>query len=396
MRHFNICLAVVFSVFVLTLQSAAQNKVVVIPLIGAEPTGDVQPEDVLEGITFSSSSGTGLIGTMPNIGKQDITPGTVDQTISEGYHDGWGQVAGDADLVSQNIKSGVSIFGVSGDSNVVDTSSGDAAAGDIRAGKKAWVGGAEVSGNLSEGSNVTGVEGHLSVYIPDGIYELKKATAQDGDLISANVKSGVNIFGVSGDSNVVNTSSGDAGAGDIMAGKKAWVDGSEVAGTLSAGGSVCAGTMNGTRWCDQGDGTVLDMTTGLVWLRKADWGGRKPWRNPSTDCSPPKYTCYDDAHSRAGILKHGTTGADLSDGSTEGDWRLPTKNELWGLASGTEAVRSSAPRAFTGVQSWNYWSGTTSVDFPTIAWLVYLVNGNAYHNFKEGGGVYVWPVRGGQ
>ena len=36
----------------------------------------------------------------------------------------------------------------------------------------------------------------------------------------------------------------------------------------------CEGTLStGGRWCDQGDGTVKDMTNGLVWLKKADWGG---------------------------------------------------------------------------------------------------------------------------
>ena len=97
-----------------TPQTFAQDKTVIIPLLGKEPSGDAQPEHVLEGITFSNASGTGLIGTMPDIGKQDITPTTVSQTISEGYHDGSGIVAGDADLVPENIKAGVSIFGVTG------------------------------------------------------------------------------------------------------------------------------------------------------------------------------------------------------------------------------------------------------------------------------------------
>ena len=77
-----------------------------------------------------------------------------------------------------------------------------------------------------------------------------------------------------------------------------------------------------TRFMDNGDGTVTDLTTCLVWLQKADWGGAKPWE----DCT----TSHDDAHSRAGILISGTVGANLSDGSVEGDWRLPTKTELVG------------------------------------------------------------------
>lgn len=158
---------------------------------------------------------------------------------------------------------------------------------------------------------------------------------------------------------------------------------------------TCAGTLNGTRWCDQGDGTVKDMTTGLVWLQNAAWGGQKMWRNSSTDCSGPNYTCYDDAHSRADTLAAGAAGAGLSDGSVEGDWRLPTKAELSGLANGTEAIRSGSPGPFTGVQSSRYWSSTTVATSPSFAWYVTLSNGSRSVGYK-GDLYYVWPVRAGQ
>ncbi len=159
---------------------------------------------------------------------------------------------------------------------------------------------------------------------------------------------------------------------------------------------TCTGTLNGTRWCDNLDGTVTDMTTGLVWLKKADWGGLKPWRNSSVDCSSPNYTCYDDAHTRAGILSAGTAGADLSDGSVEGDWRLPTKTELINLASGTEPVLYGTPRAFTGVQDdFYYWSSTTLAGaYLAYAWLVHMLDGDVGAPNKVYDG-YVWPVRGG-
>jgi hypothetical protein len=146
------------------------------------------------------------------------------------------------------------------------------------------------------------------------------------------------------------------------------------------------GILNGTRWCDQGDGTVKDMTTRLVWLKDASWGGQKPWREEGD------LTHNDDAHTRAGLLKAGATGADLSDGSVEGDWRLPTKTELYNLAHGTEAVRSGSPQAFTGVQSSWYWSSTTSADYTSNAWLVHMYYGYVDYGFKS----YlfdVWPVR---
>ena len=38
-------------------------------------------------------------------------PGTSDQAIAAGYHDGSGYVQGDADLAPGNIKEGIDIFG---------------------------------------------------------------------------------------------------------------------------------------------------------------------------------------------------------------------------------------------------------------------------------------------
>jgi len=154
------------------------------------------------------------------------------------------------------------------------------------------------------------------------------------------------------------------------------------------GGCTCSGTLSGTRWCDNGDGTVTDLTTCLVWLKKADWGGQKKWE----DC-----TGHDDAHTRAGILYDGLPSgdADLTDESVEGDWRLSTLTELKVLATDPEAVLSNTPRAFTGVRSDFYWSSTTYADFTSDAWYVSLYNGSVNHVNKTFT-LYVWPVRGGQ
>ncbi len=67
---------------------------------------------------------------------------------------------------------------------------------------------------------------------------------------------------------------------------------------LTDDGITCKGTLVGIRWCDNGDSTVTDMTTGLVWLKYADWGGKKPWRSDTSGD-------HDDADTRAGILQDG-------------------------------------------------------------------------------------------
>jgi hypothetical protein len=150
---------------------------------------------------------------------------------------------------------------------------------------------------------------------------------------------------------------------------------------------TCEGTLSsGGRWCDKGDGTVKDMTTGLVWLKDAGWGGRKPWS---------AYNSYDDAHTRAGILQAGLDGAGLSDGSVVGDWRLPTKSEFVGIIQGTENVRSSNMHFFTNVKSSVYWSSsTTHADDSVNAWFVSMYYGYVDYDVK-GFDCYVWPVRPG-
>jgi hypothetical protein len=147
---------------------------------------------------------------------------------------------------------------------------------------------------------------------------------------------------------------------------------------------TCEGTLNGTRWCDQGNGTVLDMTTGLVWLKDASWGGQYSfWVNTINGTN---------AQDRTAQVRNGNPGT-LTDGSIAGEWRLPTIKELHGLANGTEPVRYSSPQAFTGVQPAYYWSSTTSTSNPSLAWDVSMASGYAYVIGKGITNDYVWPVR---
>lgn len=76
---------------ILSVQITLADKIIVIPLRGTEPPG-----------------------TMVNNGAISITPGTTNQTIPEGYHDGNGYCQGDAALIPDNIVEGATLFGVSG------------------------------------------------------------------------------------------------------------------------------------------------------------------------------------------------------------------------------------------------------------------------------------------
>lgn len=85
-------------------------------IVGGLDTSDATAtaDDILLGKTAYLAAGkeTGKIQT---VGEQTIIPGVADRTIGPGvYLSGQQTVKGDANLVSANIKSGVSIFGVGG------------------------------------------------------------------------------------------------------------------------------------------------------------------------------------------------------------------------------------------------------------------------------------------
>ncbi|MFH1412803.1 MAG: DUF1566 domain-containing protein [bacterium] len=155
------------------------------------------------------------------------------------------------------------------------TNSGDAVAGEMLSGKIAWVDGIAITGSLA-----TQTLSDLNDTVAAGNYAATTLSAVDTDLATANILSGKTIFGIAGNSNVVNTSTGDAIAGDLFNSKIAWVDGSSVAGTLdlACNDPTFNGTLNkvataydgagdGTnRWCMSDSGTVAvgEMKTGEV------------------------------------------------------------------------------------------------------------------------------------
>ncbi|MBW1817586.1 MAG: DUF1566 domain-containing protein, partial [Deltaproteobacteria bacterium] len=229
-----------------------------------------------------------------------------------------------------------------------------------------------------------------------GYWSSENTVLGDAKLEAGNIKNGVQIFDVTG-SYTGEGCTGDATTADVLADKTFSNSSSTGLTGERHGGCICTGTLYADRWCDNGNGTVTDLDTCLIWLKKADWGGSKQWRNFSTDCSSPNYTCYDDAHTRAGVLK----AADydwLTDGSVEGDWRLPTKTELKGLVNGVPTLRCPSGTCnvycFTDVAATSYWSSSTYAGNSDRAWLVGVHNGYVGY-FTKDAAIYVWPVRSG-
>lgn len=110
--------------------------------------------DILSGKSAFLGSGT-VTGTMSNNGAVSGSIAKADgtYTIPAGFHNGSGSVRisqeEQAKLVSGNIKSGVTVLGISGKTSVVDTGDATAAAGMIISGKTAYVNGTKVTGSLT-------------------------------------------------------------------------------------------------------------------------------------------------------------------------------------------------------------------------------------------------------
>lgn len=88
-------------------------------------------------------------GTMINNDRLYYTPKSTDQTIPQGFTLG-GTVWGDSNLVSENIKSGITIFNIEGSYEGVNTDDATATAADILIGKIAYVKGEKIEGTLEK------------------------------------------------------------------------------------------------------------------------------------------------------------------------------------------------------------------------------------------------------
>ncbi|MDO9263552.1 MAG: DUF1566 domain-containing protein [Desulfosalsimonadaceae bacterium] len=133
------------------------------------------------------------------------------------------------------------------------------------------------------------------------------------------------------------------------------------------------------RFTDNGDGTVTDNLTGLIWLKNADPCGGKQWADAVAWCS---------------ALASGTAG--LTDGSVAGAWHLPTITELNSLVDFSKYNPClSAGHPFTAQQSSLYWSSTTYAYNTSSAWGVLFYSGSDGYSSKGSSG-YVRAVRGGQ
>jgi len=139
------------------------------------------------------------------------------------------------------------------------------------------------------------------------------------------------------------------------------------------------------RFTDNGDGTVTDARTGLLWLKDANcFNGSLNWNAAMLFVAG---------------LNSGECG--LTDESEAGDWSLPTKADLQGIGTDPPSAWEDGPPSgiwttpsapFVSVFTSHYWSCT---EYYTIglAWNVFMGHGGTYASDKIKDYYYVWPVR---
>lgn len=189
----------------------------------SENTQTVNPDssyDALSSVTVEAISNTYIGSSVTKKSAATYTPGTSDQSIASGqYLNGTQTIKGDSNLTAANIKSGVKIF------NVTGSYAGSSSGGNTPNLQTKTVTPSESTQTVSPDSGYDGlskvtVNAISSTYIGSDVTKksaatyIPKTTNQsiasgqylsgtqtikgDANLVAGNIKSGVNIFGVTG------------------------------------------------------------------------------------------------------------------------------------------------------------------------------------------------------
>lgn len=161
-----------------------------------------------------------------------------------------------------------------------------------------------------------------------------------------------------------------------------------VTGTVS--GNDGTFTSAPPRFLNLNDGTMLDTSNSLRWLRKADCTETAGGIDKSNG-----YLIWSNAGTWSNGLASGKCG--LSDGTAAGDWRLPTIQELTTLVAAPDNYRADNlnEAGFTYVQPYIYWSSDIYHSYMDFPWGVSMEMGYTQY-FNEINQFQTLPVRNGK
>ncbi|MBW1744407.1 MAG: DUF1566 domain-containing protein [Deltaproteobacteria bacterium] len=117
---------------------------------------------------------------------------------------------------------------------------------------------------------------------------------------------------------------------------------------------------------DNGDGTVTDITTGLMWQQTE--AKAMTWERALAYCEKLALAGYT-------------------------DWKLPNIRELSSLLSDSCQEPSIDKAHFPGCRPSHYWSSTTNALYPTFGWYVGFEDGRVHGGGEKGRRSYVRAVR---
>jgi hypothetical protein len=236
----------------------------------------------------------------------------------------------DSDLSALNIKSGTNLFGIDGTYagapvQTLSNSTTTVTYGTYATTTLDLVDSDLIAGNIKLGTNLFGIDGTVvnasdipaqtlsnsTTSVNYGVYSTTTLDAVDADLTASNIKSGTNIFGVSGSYSV--------SVGPLKSG----VTTSEIATN-----QTCAD--GGTGKCDDGyykkglarsytdnaDGTISDNSTKLMWTKCL------PGLSGS-NCGTGSATLY--------TLQNAVNYCEGLSLASQTDWRMPNVNEAFSL-----------------------------------------------------------------
>lgn len=269
-------------------------------------------------------NGEKITGNIVRYNGTTYTPTTEDDFFPAGAYNSKIIVKGDANLLPENIRQGVSIFNVEGTLSPYEDTDSTATAENIESGYTAYVKGEQITGSLE-----TGVQANLlansTTYSNEGSVKYSTSTgtgdfnlpscftvsyknrskriAKVNDKISANVRAslfgnatvndvvkgktfssenGLKLIGTYEGSTGLDTSDATATAGDIVSGKTAYVNAEKITGTLSTL-QVAPGTPEYNTSPDQikistsltGERYIVENTVSLT-AKASDFGDAVP------------------------------------------------------------------------------------------------------------------------
>jgi len=130
------------------------------------------------------------------------------------------------------------------------------------------------------------------------------------------------------------------------------------------------------RFTDNGDGTVTDNATGLMWVKDhnalgSPFNGTVIWTDAIDACEALSFAGHD-------------------------DWRLPNVKELGSIFDYSLGTPWTDPAFFTLFSNGSYWTSTTQSTSPTYAYWWSLLYCTISRSAKLTKFCYVLPVRAGQ